>query len=320
LNELGSIRIFFTSDVHGSEVCFSKFLSAAKFYQVDVLILGGDITGKMIVPLVQESDGTWTGEFQEIPQVAKTVQELELLEKNIRFSGYYPYRTVPAEMEKLQHDKKLVSELFSKVMVDGVGRWVALAEERLKGTKVKCYISPGNDDRFEIDNILKASSIVLYPEDNVVKIDDDHEMITTAWTNFTPWHSPRETSEEKLAEMLEAMISKVQNMENCIFNLHCPPNNTSIDVAPELDETMKPVADGGGVNMVHVGSVAVRSAIEKHQPLLGIHGHIHESRGFAKIGRTICINPGSEYSEGILRGAIINIDEKKVKNYMLTQG
>ena len=306
--------------MHGSEVCFSKFLSAAKFYQVDVLILGGDITGKMIVPLVQESDGTWTGEFQEIPQVAKTVQELELLEKNIRFSGYYPYRTVPAEMEKLQHDKKLVSELFSKVMVDGVGRWVALAEERLKGTKVKCYISPGNDDRFEIDNILKASSIVLYPEDNVVKIDDDHEMITTAWTNFTPWHSPRETSEEKLAEMLEAMISKVQNMENCIFNLHCPPNNTSIDVAPELDETMKPVADGGGVNMVHVGSVAVRSAIEKHQPLLGIHGHIHESRGFAKIGRTICINPGSEYSEGILRGAIINIDEKKVKNYMLTQG
>jgi hypothetical protein len=314
-------RIFFTSDVHGSEVCFMKFLNAAKFYQAQVLILGGDVTGKMIVPIVKQPDGTYAAEFLGNNQVLKTNEEREALEKNIRNSGFYPYLTDPAEMEKLTAEKKLQDELFSRVMASGVKRWVGIAEERLKGTNVKCYISPGNDDRFDIDPVLKGSSIVLYPEDEVVKIDDYHEMITTAWTNPTPWNSPRETTEEDLAERIAKMTSNVKNMENCIFNLHCPPYDTPLDTAPELDETLKPkVKGGGGISMVHVGSKAVKAAIEKNQPLLGIHGHIHESRGFVKIGRTLCINPGSEYGEGILRGALINLDEKKVKSYLLTQG
>jgi Icc-related predicted phosphoesterase len=221
-------------------------------------------------------------------------------------------------MEKLQNDKKQLDELFSTIMADGVKRWVSIAEERLKGSKVKCYISPGNDDRFDIDDALKSSSVVLYPEDEVVWIDEHHEMITTAWTNPTPWHSPRETTEDKLAEK---MASRVEHMEKSIYNLHCPPYNTPIDLAPELDETLKPkVSSGGGMSMIHVGSTAVRQSIEKHQPLLGIHGHIHESRGFVKIGRTLCINPGSEYGEGILRGSIINLDEKGFKSHILTQG
>jgi Icc-related predicted phosphoesterase len=170
--------------------------------------------------------------------------------------------------------------------------------------------------------MLKSSPIVLYPEDQVVRVDSGHEMITTAWTNPTPWHSPRETTEDKLCEIIDKMISKVEHMENCIFNLHCPPHSTPIDLAPELDATLKPKVSGGGgsVSMIHVGSIAVRQAIEKNQPLLGIHGHIHESRGFVKIGRTLCLNPGSEYGEGILRGAIINLDDKGIKSYLLTQG
>jgi Icc-related predicted phosphoesterase len=314
-------RIFFTSDVHGSDVCFMKFINAAKFYQAHVLILGGDVTGKMIVPIVRQANGTYLSEFLGTTQILKTDEEREGLEMNIRNSGYYPYMTDPDEMEKLSNDKKLQDELFSRVMAHGVKRWVQIAEERLKGTNVKCYISPGNDDRFNIDEVLKSSSVVRYPEDEVVWIDDHHEMITTAWTNPTPWKSPRETTEEKLSAMIERMASNVQRMESCIFNLHCPPYNTPIDVAPELDETLKPkLSGGGGVNMIHVGSKAVRQAIEKHQPLFGIHGHIHESRGFVKIGRTLCINPGSEYGEGILRGALINLDEKGIKSYLLTQG
>lgn len=314
-------RIFFTSDVHGSDVCFLKFINAAKFYQANILILGGDVTGKMIVPLVQQPDGTYVTEYLGNLQTVKTQQERESLEKNIRNNGFYPYITNPDEMEKLQNDKKYLDELFSKIMADGVKRWVSIVEERLKETKVKCYISPGNDDRFDIDDALKSSSVVLYPEDEVVWIDDHHEMITSAWTNPTPWHSPRETTEERLTEIIEKMASKIQHMETAIFNLHCPPCNTPIDVAPELDETLKPkVSSGGGMSMIHVGSVAVRQSIEKHQPLLGIHGHIHESRGFVKIGRTLCINPGSEYGEGILRGSVINLDEKGLKSYLLTQG
>jgi Icc-related predicted phosphoesterase len=314
-------RIFFTSDVHGSDVCFMKFLNSAKFYQANVLVLGGDITGKMIVPIVEQGDGTYAAEFLGSQQVLKTPEEKAALEKNIRNSGYYPYPCTPGEVEKLQADKKLVDDLFSKVMADGIKRWVGIAEERLKGTNVKCYISPGNDDRFNIDDVLKSSSANVYPEDQVISIDEHHEMITSGYANFTPWHSPRELSEEDLLKKFEAMCSQVKNTESSIFNLHCPPHNTPIDLAPELDATLKPVVrGGGGVSMIHVGSMATRQVIEKYKPLLGLHGHIHESRGFVKIGRTLCINPGSEYGEGILRGAVINLDEKGVKSYILTQG
>ena len=313
-------RIFFTSDVHGSEVCFIKFLNAAKFYGANVLILGGDITGKMIVPIVEQQDGSAVADFLGTQQIIKTKEERQALEKNIRNAGYYPYLTTPEESEKLQADKKLVNELFSKVMADGVTRWVGIAEERLKGRDVKCYISPGNDDRFDIDPILKSSSTVICPEDETISIDGHHEMITSGWASTTPWHSPREVPEEELIKKFEPMLQKIQNMEASIFNLHCPPHNTPIDVAPELDATLKPVVRGGGVSMVHVGSTTVRKLIEQYKPLLGLHGHIHESRGFVKIGRTLCINPGSEYGEGVLRGAVINLDEKGIKSHILTQG
>jgi len=314
-------RIFFTSDVHGSEVCFLKFVNAAKTYQANVLILGGDITGKMIVPIVEQPDGTFAASFLGSTQIMKTREERDTLEKNIRYSGYYPYRATQSEVEDLQADKKKLDDLFSGIMADGIRRWISLAEERLKGTNVKCYISPGNDDRFNIDDALKSSSTILDPEDDVVWIDDHHEMITSGWTNVTPWNSPRETTEEKLGEIFGKMISKVTRMDSCIFNLHCPPYNTPLDEAPELDKTLKPVVSSGGeVSMIHVGSTQVRQLIEKHKPLLGLHGHIHEARGYWKIGRTLCINPGSEYGEGILRGALLNIDEKGVKSHLLTGG
>ncbi len=313
-------RIYFTSDVHGSEVCFLKFVNAAKAYRANVLILGGDVTGKMIVPIVDQPDGTFAATYLGTTRIMKTNEEREALEKTIRHSGYYPYRTNQAEVEKLQADKKSLDELFSGIMADGIKRWVTLAEKRLKGTNVKCYVSPGNDDRFNIDEILKNSSVVQCPEDEVVWVDEHHEMITSAWTNPTPWNSPRETSEEKLTEIFERMISKVTRMQNCIFNLHCPPFDTPLDEAPELDKTLKPVVRGGEMSMIHVGSKAVRQAIEKYQPFLGLHGHIHEARGFVRIGKTLCINPGSEYGEGVLRGALLNIDEKGLKSHLLTQG
>jgi Icc-related predicted phosphoesterase len=313
-------RVFFTSDVHGSETCFMKFLNAAKFYRADVLILGGDITGKMIIPIVEQPDGTFVAQFLGNQEVMKTRKESEELEKKIRSSGFYPYRTTPSEVEELENKKGLLDELFSKVMVESVKRWISIAEERLGGTNVKCYISPGNDDRFDIDNVLKSSSTILYPEDEVVWVDSSHEMITSAWTNYTPWHSPRETSEEKLSEIFDRLAAKVQRMDNCIFNLHCPPFDTTLDLAPEIDEEFKPVTKAGTLSMIHVGSKAVRQAIEKHKPLLGLHGHIHESRGFATIGRTLCVNPGSTYADGMLLGALLNIEEKGVKSYVLTQG
>jgi uncharacterized protein len=314
-------RIYLASDVHGSDICFMKFLNAAKFYKANILIMGGDITGKLIIPIVDQGNGTYVTQFLGTEVTSKNSEERETLEKSIRNNGFYPYVATPSETERLSSNKKLLDELFSNVMAEGVRRWVSIAEERLRGTDVKCYISPGNDDGFNIDDALKSSTVVIDPEDQVVRVDDHHEMITSGWTNPTPWHSPRETSEAQLTEIFQKMISKVENMENCIFNFHCPPYDTPIDLAPDLDETLKPRTTAGrGMVMVHVGSQAVRDVIKAYQPMLGLHGHIHESHGFMKLGRTLCINPGSEYGAGVLRGAIINIDEKGVKSHILTQG
>jgi hypothetical protein len=72
--------------------------------------------------------------------------------------------------------------------------------------------------------------------------------------------------------------------------------------------------------MISVGSKAVRAAIEKYQPLVGLHGHIHESRSAQKIGRTTCINPGSEYGEGILRGCLVTFAEGVIEGFQMTSG
>jgi hypothetical protein len=313
-------RIFFVTDVHGSERCFKKFLNAGKFYKANAVMLAGDITGKMIVPIVNQPNGTWLSSYAGSEIHCKSETEVEQLEKSIRDSGFYPYRTETGEMSSLEADKNKVNELFTRLMVDTVERWVQTAEERLGDSGIKCYISPGNDDRWEIDCALNKSSVIINPEEKVVEIDRHHEMVTLGFTNHTPWKTPREFDEEVLAERIEKMAAGVNSMQNCIFNLHCPPYGTLIDPAPKLDDTLKPMVSGGQVVMTPAGSTAVRDAIKKHQPLAGLHGHIHESKGVASIGRTKCFNPGSEYGEGILRGLLLDVTEKGIKSYLFTSG
>jgi len=313
-------RIFFTSDVHGSERVFLKFLNSWRFYKANVIILGGDITGKIIIPIVEQSDGTYKAEYLGTEYVLKSGEEVEALEKKIRFSGCYPFRTNPSEMEELRIDKQKFDACFSLLMKETVKRWVKIADERLKNTGVKCFISPGNDDRFEIDSVLDKGEIVVNPEEKAVFLDDHHEMITLAYVNVTPWHAPRDITEEELAKKLENLTLQLKDVRTAIFNLHCPPHGSGLDTALELDKDLKPVAKAGQLQTISAGSIAVLNAIKKQQPLLGLHGHIHESRGICNVGRTLCINPGSEYTEGILRGAIIDLDEKGVKGYLLTSG
>jgi len=313
-------RVFFVTDVHGSERCFKKFLNAGKFYKANAVMLAGDITGKMIVPIVKQPDGTYLSSYAGSDIRCKTETEVQDLEKSIRDSGYYPYLTEQNEMASLEGDKTKVNSLFTRLMVDTVVRWIQMAEERLNDTAIRCFISPGNDDRWEVDEALNKSKTIINPEEKVVELDHDHEMISLGLTNHTPWNSPREFEETELAERIDKMAAGVKNMSNCIFNLHCPPYGTVIDPAPKLDETLKPVLSGGQVVMAPAGSTAVRDAIKKYQPLVGLHGHIHESKGVASIGRTKCFNPGSEYGEGVLRGLLLDLTEKGIKSYLFTSG
>ena len=315
-----SKRIFFVSDLHGSEKCFRKFINAAKFYKADTLILGGDITGKVLVPIVQKNDGTFSVSLFG-KETTVTRESLGDHQKMLRDAGQYYFIATEAQMAELTADKTKVEKIFSECMLSVLSGWVSLANERLRGTEVKCYISPGNDDRFEIDGVLKDDGpTVINPENRVVEIGD-YEMITLGFANPTPWKSPREVPDDELGEMIESLAGQLEDPSRSIFNLHVPPQGTEIDRAPAVDEEFRYVRQGvGAVKMVSAGSAAVRSSIEKHQPLVGLHGHIHESKGFVKIGRTLCLNPGSEYSDGILRGALLNLEGARVKEFLLTSG
>ncbi|MDA4121392.1 MAG: metallophosphoesterase [Thaumarchaeota archaeon] len=317
---MGKTRLFFVTDVHGSDRCFRKFVNAGKFYHANALILGGDITGKMIVVIVKKPDGTYQTDYTGEKVSLKPGLELEAMVKNIKDVGYYPYVCEQKDVGELNARPELVTETFNRLMVEDVRRWVNLAEERLKGTGIQCYISPGNDDILEIDKELSSSTVVENPEEKVVSIDGRHEMITLGTTNRTPWHSPREVDEEVLERKIDVLAAQVKEMSEAIFNVHVPPKDTAIDQAPKLDESLAPVTSGGQIVIAPAGSAACRNSILKHQPLMGLHGHIHESRGLVKLGRTLCFNPGSEYGEGILRGLLCDIERDQIKSYLLTSG
>lgn len=314
-------RLFFATDIHGSERCFLKFVNVAKFYKADVLILGGDVTGKMVVPIVKENNGSFRTTLLGENHVFRTEEELSQTKNRISAVGFYPYVTSQEEMAELEASEEKVNALFKKLMIESVKKWVGIAEERLKGMGIKCFINAGNDDAFDVDSVLEESQYVIHPEGKVVSIDDEHEMISCGFSNITPWRCPRDISEEELAVKIGEMVEKVEDMQKCIFNLHCPPVGTGIDQAPRLDMELKPIlAPGGQPEMISVGSTAVRESIEKYKPMLGLHGHIHESKGTFKLGKTLCINPGSEYTEGILRGFLTDISEKGLKDYLFTAG
>jgi Icc-related predicted phosphoesterase len=312
-------RIFFSTDIHGSEPCFLKFIKAADFYQADVLVMGGDITGKQIVAIQREGD-TYTANMFGQVWIAHTAEELARLEGQIRSNGYYPYVVSKEEMAMLEADPAKVDRLFSNVMTETVAHWVHIAEERLRGSSVKCFISPGNDDQFDLDKVLRNSDVVICPDGEVVDLDGVHTMASCGYANMTPWHCPRDLEEEELHLRLQALLDKVTDPSRCIFNFHAPPYDSTLDIAPELDANLKSVMVGGQPHMISVGSKAVREMIEKYQPIAGLHGHIHECRGAVKLGRTLCINPGSEYSEGILRGVLVNVANGKLLSHQFVSG
>jgi Icc-related predicted phosphoesterase len=320
---MAETRILFATDVHGSEICFMKLLTGCSVYKANIAILAGDITGKMIIPIIEQIDGTFKATFMGSDIKVNSKAEQQDLEKRIRNSGFYPYYTTEKELEELNNNKEKLHELFDLLAVETVKRWMSIAEERLKGTGAKLFIMPGNDDSFKIDTVLNSycSEHVFNPDCKILDLDENHEMLSCGYSNISPWKAPRDICEEDLAKKIEGLVSQLKDPKNSILNIHCPPYDSGLDVAPLLDEKLKPIVKPGvGVVTGPVGSKAVRSAIEKHQPLLGLHGHIHESRGFAKIGRTLCLNPGSEYAEGILRAAVINLDKDRVKGYMFISG
>jgi Icc-related predicted phosphoesterase len=313
------MRVYFATDIHGSETCWRKFLNSGKHYEANVMVLGGDMTGKALVPIVQDGKDHWHATLLENRREFGSEDEVKEFENSVMRRGYYPFRTDPDQMSELTESEELRNELFHKEMLGTVERWMRMADEKLDGTGIDCFVSPGNDDQFEVDEIIAGAKRVRLAEGKVVEFGD-FQMVSTGWSNRTPWDTYREEDEDDLAERLRKMTSQVTTPpEKTIYNFHCPPYGTGLDDAPEIDENMRP--KHGGRSLVPVGSKAVREAIEEGQPTLALHGHIHEAKGNTRIGNTLCINPGSSYEQGQLLGAVINLDGgKKVKRFVLTSG
>lgn len=317
---MGPLRIYYASDIHGSELLWRKFLSAGSFYGVNVLVMGGDLTGKGIVPIVPDKRERWQATFMGRRVVARKPAQLEELESDILFNGMYPYRCDAAEAQALAEDVERQEALFDRLAADTVRRWVRLADERLPEGELQCYVMPGNDDAWSIDEALAAGERVRNCDQAVFELGDGYSLLSLGYANRTPWDSPRELDEQELEVRIEALAEQVPAPERAIYNLHVPPYDSGLDTAPKLDAELRPVFRGGKPVTIPAGSTAVRAAIERHQPLLGLHGHIHESKATTRIGRTPCVNPGSSYNTGRIDGAVIAIDDGAVERVQLTCG
>ena len=312
------MRIFFATDIHGSDVCWRKFLNAGPFHKADVLVMGGDMTGKAMVPIVANGS-TWELTLQEQRHVLTTESDVRAMEKRISDRGYYPVRLTRDEVDAWSGDPDAVDTRFRSEMLRSVERWLAMADERLAGSGIRCIVSPANDDIFEIDPLIEAAALVDLGESNSIALDG-FTLVSTGWANPTPWNTFRELPEDELRTRIDALVADVADPRRAIFNFHAPPYGSNLDAAPKLDADMNYVS--GGQALVPVGSHAVRDAIAAYGPVLSLHGHIHEGRGAVKLGRTLAVNPGSSYEDGVLQAAIVDLDAKKgeVKRYLLING
>ena len=318
-------RIFYVTDIHGSELCYRKFLNAADGYDTKVLILGGDVTGKFLIPVIVDQAGGKRATLHGRKQELKTDKDYSDFVSTLGVLGYYHVEISEAEFQKAQKDEAVVESIFIQEQRKRLTDWIKLADERFKDTPIKLYVSGGNDDALESLATFEEvfSDHVIPCEGKVVKVDEIHTMVSLGISNLTPWHTPREFPEEVIEERIEETVKGIDDFTNLIFNFHVPPYGHGLDMCPELDTTKDPpapVMHGGEQAFKPAGSTAVLKAIEKYQPLLVLTGHIHESRGTVKIGRTFVVNPGSEYGEGALRGAIINLSDGKILSWQLTSG
>jgi Icc-related predicted phosphoesterase len=320
----GPTRIFFAADLHGSQVTFRKFLGAAAFYGVDALVFGGDLMGKALVPIVR-ANGGYHASFQGRDQEFEA-DGLDAFTRAVEQPGFYWQVFDCDEYEAVEADPMAKHGLFHRLASARLAEWIELAEGRLRGTGVRLYLTGGNDDEPGVLEALDRheGDRVVASEGRLVELDAEHTMITVGLSTFTPWDTPREASEEEIARVIDVAAAGVPDMGRCVFNLHCPPKDTPIDTCLKLEvrpgELPRPIREGGRFVTTGGGSIAVKEAIERYQPLVGLHGHIHESGGRFRIGRTQTFNPGSEYVQGVLQGVIVSLRRGRLVSYQHTQG
>ncbi len=312
-------KLFFATDVHGSEMCFRKFLNAGIAYRPDVMVLGGDIAGKAVQAVEDLGGGRYTTTFRGHRYDIEDAEELARVERTISDVGYYPWRAQPGELDQRIADGT-VEDLLLDLMRQRLERWMEMADERLRPQGKPVFWMLGNDDPPSLVEPLKDAPWGEHAEGRVLQLDDEHQLVSWGWSNPTPWNSFREMSEDDLTAHFEELFGQASDDHRVVFNAHVPPYDTGLDEAPVLDENLTVTQQAGQVRLGPVGSTAVREAIERHQPIASLHGHVHESAGFRRIGNTIAFNPGSDYGTGSLNGVLVTLSGDKLKAHQLVRG
>ena len=267
-----ALRLYYASDIHGTEVLWLKFLNAPKYYKARVLVMGGDVTGKMVIPLVEDPAGVFTSRLFGRAERAEDESQLDALERRIRGNGMYPYRTTAeevADIGDLPEEER--EQWFEGVMLQTFSRWLDVADQRLADTGVRCFVMPGNDDPTSLEEQLAGSQHVEACDERIVEFEG-YTMLSLGFSNRTPWDSPRELDEDELYRRIAGLAEQVEDVSRCIFNLHVPPYDSGLDTAAELDDDFNMVLVGKEPHMIPVGSTAVREAIEKFQPIAACTG------------------------------------------------
>src|ERR671934_1595780 len=82
-------RLFYACDIHGSEPTYRKFLNAAKFYEVDALVFGGDLMGKLLIPMVRDAGDTWRARLAGQDHHIRNDEEMAKFKKILQTLGFY---------------------------------------------------------------------------------------------------------------------------------------------------------------------------------------------------------------------------------------
>jgi len=317
-------RLYVCSDIHASERAWRKLLNATRsnVYKVDAVLIAGDLTGKAIIAVVKGEEGgeSWVATILGQRRVARTEQELLELERSIADLGYYAVRVTPEERAVMEADPAVVKRHFEDKITHRVREWMALAAERLEGSGIPVLLMPGNDDDFEIDPILADSTYCRNVNEQVIELAPGYQLVSMGWSSPTPWSTPRELPEEEFLDRLSGLMRGVRDPRRTVIMTHVPPYDSGLDTAPLLSPDLRPTVSAGDLLRGPVGSTGVRRAIESFRPVLGVHGHIHESGGERRIGDTLCVNAGSEANHGILRGYLIDLGPDGIERTLRVEG
>ncbi|MHB8399896.1 MAG: metallophosphoesterase family protein, partial [Candidatus Limnocylindrales bacterium] len=262
----------------------------------------------------------WTASLLGARRTARTEAELVEVERSIADVGYYGVRVSAADHAAMEKDPSLVTRHFHEQIGRRVRDWMALAAERLDGSKIPVYLMPGNDDDFEIDPILAESTYAQNVNEQVIDLTPWHQLVSMGWSSPTPWSTPRELPEEEFLDRLSGLMQGVRDTRKTVMMTHVPPYDSGLDTAPLLSPDLRPTVSAGDLLRGPVGSTGVRRAIETFKPMLGVHGHIHESGGERRVGDTLCVNAGSEANHGVLRGYLIDLTADGVERTLRVEG